>query len=49
MTNYKNRDTGVIWTYEELQQAWREWGEESKHETFEDMLADMEETEEDAD
>lgn len=55
MKNYRNKDTGVIWTYEELQQVWRETqimrerGEYIKHKAFEDMLADMEETDEDAD
>jgi hypothetical protein len=39
---YRNKDTGVSYTMSELEAIWREHGEESKHETFEDMLNDLE-------
>lgn len=45
--NYRNRETGEIFSIEELAQIWNQFGYESKHETFEDMLGDFEETEDD--
>lgn len=39
---YRNKDTGVSYTMSEIEAIWREHGEESKHETFEDMLNDLE-------
>lgn len=47
--NYKNKDTGVVFTLAELKEIWEQFGHECKYDTFEDMLSDMEETEEDAD
>ena len=44
--NYRNRETGEIFSIEELTQIWNHFGYESKYETFEDMLDDLEETEE---
>lgn len=43
--NYKNKDTGVIYTLEELKQIWDMFkDEQTAYATFEDMIADMEET-----
>lgn len=42
--NYKDKNTGVIYTLEKLKVIWEQFGDEDRHESFEDMLSDMEET-----
>lgn len=45
--NYRDKNTGVVYSLEELREIWRQFGDEDRHESFEDMLDDMEETEDD--
>jgi len=39
--NYRNTNTGEVFTLEELKEIWEQFGYESKHDTFEDMLEDL--------
>lgn len=45
MKRYLNTDTGEVFTLEELTTIWNQFGYESKHDTFEDMVASLEEVE----
>jgi hypothetical protein len=47
--NYKNKDTGMVYTQEELKEIWSQFGYESRYASLEEMLEDMEETDEESD